>query len=107
MVTPFNAAANAYSTAAKLISQTAQGGAGVSPRGAEGPDFASFLAHGLQQVVETGARSDQLSLDMVQGRANVVDVVTAVSQTEMAIESMVAVRDKVISAYEEIMRMPI
>jgi flagellar hook-basal body complex protein FliE len=37
----------------------------------------------------------------------VVDVVTALSQTELAMQSMVAVRDKVISAYEEIMRMPI
>jgi flagellar hook-basal body complex protein FliE len=44
---------------------------------------------------------------MVDGKANVVDVVTAISQTEIAIESMVTVRDRVISAYEEIMRMPI
>ncbi|WP_374625929.1 flagellar hook-basal body complex protein FliE, partial [Devosia sp.] len=36
-----------------------------------------------------------------------VDVVTALSQTELAMDTMVAVRDRVISAYEEIMRMPI
>ena len=48
-----------------------------------------------------------MSLDLVNGKANVVDVVTAISQTELAMQSMVAVRDKVISAYEEIMRMPI
>jgi flagellar hook-basal body complex protein FliE len=36
-----------------------------------------------------------------------VDVVTAVTETEVAIEAMVSVRDKVIQAYEEIMRMPI
>jgi len=34
-------------------------------------------------------------------------VVTALSQTELAMDTMVAVRDRVISAYEEIMRMPI
>ena len=48
-----------------------------------------------------------MAMDMVNGKANVVDVVTAISQTEIAIESMVTVRDRVISAYEEIMRMPI
>ena len=40
-------------------------------------------------------------------KGNVVDVVTAVAETEVAVETMVAVRDRMISAYEEIMRMPI
>ena len=44
---------------------------------------------------------------MAAGKANIVDVVTAVAETEVAIEALVAVRDKVIQAYEEIMRMPI
>ena len=66
-----------------------------------------MLSQSLQGVVDAGKKSDALSTDMVNGKANVVDVVTAVSQTELAIESMVAVRDRVISAYEEIMRMPI
>ena len=34
-------------------------------------------------------------------------VVTAVAETEVALETMVSIRDRVISAYEEIMRMPI
>ena len=53
------------------------------------------------------SQSDKLAMDMVNGKANVVDVVTAVSNTEIMVEGMVAVRDRVISAYEEIMRMPI
>ena len=44
---------------------------------------------------------------MASGKGNVVDVVTAVAETEVAVETMVAVRDRIISAYEEIMRMPI
>ena len=44
---------------------------------------------------------------MAAGKANVVDVVTAVAETEVAVEALVAVRDRVITAYEEIMRMPI
>jgi flagellar hook-basal body complex protein FliE len=75
--------------------------------GGQGTDFASMLADSVQSVVDTGKASDRQALDMVDGKANVVDVVTAISQTEIAIESMVTVRDRVISAYEEIMRMPI
>ena len=44
---------------------------------------------------------------MAAGKANIVDVVTAVAETEVAIDALVSVRDKVIPAYEEIMRMPI
>jgi flagellar hook-basal body complex protein FliE len=44
---------------------------------------------------------------MAAGKANVVDVVTAVAETEVAVGALVAVRDKVIQSYEEIMRMPI
>lgn len=107
MAIPFNAAATAYSNAAKLISN---GGATPPKAGGEfgqGNDFASLLADNLQSVVDAGKQSDKLALDMVNGKANVVDVVTAVSNTEIMVEGMVAVRDRVISAYEEIMRMPI
>ncbi|HTV38369.1 MAG TPA: flagellar hook-basal body complex protein FliE, partial [Xanthobacteraceae bacterium] len=41
------------------------------------------------------------------GKANMVDVVTAVAESETAIATLVSVRDKVISAYEEILKMPI
>ena len=61
----------------------------------------------MQGVVDTGKTSDKMAMDMVNGKANVVDMVTALSESEMAIESMVTIRDRVISAYEEIMRMPI
>ena len=44
---------------------------------------------------------------MAAGKANIVDVVTAVAETEVAVEALVSVRDKMIQAYEEIMRMPI
>jgi flagellar hook-basal body complex protein FliE len=61
----------------------------------------------VQGVVDAGKASDAMAVDMVNGKANIVDMVTALSETEIAIESMVTVRDRVISAYEEIMRMPI
>jgi flagellar hook-basal body complex protein FliE len=61
----------------------------------------------ISSVAEAGRKSDGQAQAMAAGKANIVDVVTAVSETEVAVEAMVSVRDKVIAAYEEIMRMPI
>ena len=66
-----------------------------------------MLAQSVQDVVAQGNASEQLSMGMLTGKADMVDVVTAMSQAELAMETMVTVRDKVIAAYEEIMRMPI
>jgi flagellar hook-basal body complex protein FliE len=54
-----------------------------------------------------GRKSDAQTRAVANGKANIVDVVTAVSETEVAIDAVVAVRDRVIQAYEDIMKMPI
>ncbi|MHA6690197.1 flagellar hook-basal body complex protein FliE [Devosia sp. A449] len=108
--TPFNAAAAAYGNASRLVTQAAKPQTDLTALaggGSGGNNFADMLAQQVQGVVDTGRASDAMAIDMVNGKANVVDMVTALSETEMAIESMVTVRDRVISAYEEIMRMPI
>lgn len=108
MTTPFNAATAAYSTVAQLVSQAPKPhAAGQLAASGQGQDFAKLLAESVQGVVDAGKASDQMSLDLVNGKADIVDVVTAISQTEIAMETMVTIRDRVISAYEEIMRMPI
>ena len=105
MATTFNAATAAYANAARLMNDVAR----TEPKAApgQGGDFAAVLADAVQGIVEQGRVADSKAMDLVNGQGNVVDVVTAISQTEMAMETMVAVRDRVISAYEEIMRMPI
>ena len=105
MPTPI-AAANAYAALARL---TEQGRALAKPDGgdAAGASFGSLLKNALGAVVDAGRKSDAQAHAMAAGKANVVDVVTAVAETEVAIESLVAVRDRVIASYEEIMKMPI
>ncbi len=107
MSTPISAAATAYGDAARLLQDSAGGGITSGVEGAGKSDFSSMLAESVQGVVDSGNRADQISMDMVNGNGNVVDVVTAIAETELAVETMVTVRDRVISAYEEIMRMPI
>ena len=107
--TTFNAATAAYGNASRLINQAAKPNTDLTALTApsNGGTFADMLAQQVQGVVDAGKTSDAMAIDMVNGKANVVDMVNALSETEIAIESMVTVRDRVISAYEEIMRMPI
>lgn len=97
-------AANAYAAAARTAGF---GGAKPKPTGESGTGFAQMLQSAIGSVVESGKAADQKTQAYAAGKADVVDVVTAVAETEVAIESLVSVRDKVIQAYEEIMRMPI
>ena len=59
------------------------------------------------QRVEAGKKSDAQTVAMASGKANVMDVVTAVAETDVAVSTLVSVRDRVIQSYEDIMKMPI
>jgi flagellar hook-basal body complex protein FliE len=101
-----SAAANAYATLARLADPSAAL-AKTAGEGAGGPSFGAMLKDAIGSVVETGRKSDTQTQAVAAGKSNIVDVVTAVSETEVAIETLVSVRDRMIAAYEEIMRMPI
>jgi len=79
----------------------------VQSTGEAGGDFMQLLGNALDNVGDAGRRADGQAISAASGKANVVDVVTAVAESETALQTMVAVRDRMISAYEEIMRMQI
>jgi flagellar hook-basal body complex protein FliE len=108
MATP-GIAAHAYSQIARIASDQAKSGAGLGAAATGAPEksFGAVLKDAIGSVVEIGKKSDAQMQAVAAGKANVVDVVAAVAETEVAVDAMVAVRDKVIQAYEEIMRMPI
>ena len=97
-------AANAYANIARALNP-----AGAADKSGDSGDqsFASLLKNTLDGVTAAGKKSDSQAMAMASGKANIVDVVTAVAETEVAVETMVSVRDKVIAAYEDIMKMPI
>ena len=65
------------------------------------------LGQAVQGVVDSGKVSDTKAMDMVNGKGDMVDVVTAISSAEASLETVISIRDQVISAYQEIMRMSI
>jgi flagellar hook-basal body complex protein FliE len=100
-------AAKAYASLARLGT-----GAGTDPAKALGKvggdqSFGNMVKDALGQVAQSARGADGQAQAMAAGKANVVDVVTAVAESEVAVDALVAVRDRVIAAYEEIMRMPI
>ena len=98
-------AAKAYASLAKLADPTDV--ASKIPDAGGGENFGNMLKDALGQVTQVARASDTQAQALATGKANVVDVVTAVAESEVAVEALVAVRDRVIAAYEEIMRMPI
>lgn len=110
MATPI-AAASAYANVARLspdagLATPRLPGLGGGAASSE-TSFSSVLKEAIGAVNEMGRKSDAQTRAAANGKANMVDVVTAVSETEVAIDAVVAVRDRVIQAYEDIMKMPI
>jgi flagellar hook-basal body complex protein FliE len=102
------AAASASPRVARSASAPSSASALRPPAQATGDtSFASVLKDAIGSVAEMGRKSDAQTRAAAGGKGNLVDVVTAVSETEVAIDAVVAVRDRVIQAYEDIMKMPI
>jgi flagellar hook-basal body complex protein FliE len=105
MPTPV-AAANAYAALARITG--AGGGLPKVPGDAPaGPSFDALVKEALAGVMEAGRKSDAQAQAAASGKANMVDLVTAVAESETAIATLVSVRDRVIQAYQTILQMPI
>jgi flagellar hook-basal body complex protein FliE len=106
MTIPASAAANAYRAVSRLGEGASRGG--QAPAGAAGgEDFGSLLREAVGSFATQARQTEARTQAFTAGRAELVDVVTAVAETEVTLETLVSVRDRMIQAYEEIMKMPI
>lgn len=98
------AAAKAYASTQKTAGiDPGMGGAAVTGPGG----FGDILKSAMTDAIKASRTAETQMAAQVQGKAELVDVVTAISAAEASLETVMAVRDQVISAYQEIMRMPI
>jgi flagellar hook-basal body complex protein FliE len=103
------AASAAYQAIAK-IGNNAPAKSSVSIDGdqsAAAPNFSQFLSGAMKEAVGTLKGGEQMAAKGAAGQADIVNVVNAVNQAELTLDTVVAVRDKVIAAYQSIMQMPI
>ena len=70
-------------------------------------DFTSMVKNFANDAIQKGESSERLSAAAAAGKANIDQVVIAVAEAETTLNTVVAVRDKVLEAYREILRMPI
>ncbi len=85
-----------------------QDAGGLEAREAARPDdFAAALSEAAEGVVTSLKAGEAETLRAAAGEADITDVVLAVSQAETTLETVVALRDRVIQAYQDIINMPI
>jgi flagellar hook-basal body complex protein FliE len=97
-------ALSAYGAALKR----AQAGPGAATPGeAPAPRFESLLRAEADATRASLRASEAKAVEALSGRASLQEVVEAVTEAELSLQKMTAVRDRVISAYQEIIRMPI
>lgn len=96
-------AVTAYANAAKVSL-----GSGLAARdGAQGGGFADLVRQAADGFVDSLRKGEATSLKGVAGKADIADVAAAVANAEVALKTVVAVRDRVIQAYQDIIKMPI
>ena len=100
MAVNMGAAVNAYANATKIASNAA-------PQAKGGESFGKMLQDAASSLTDTLNKSEQASLQAVTGNADLASVTQAVTDAQVALQTVVAVRDRVIAAYQDIIKMPI
>ncbi len=107
------AALRAYAAVAQQAGGIAQpkpgedAAAAAAAGAAQGPNFGTMVQDAVGSVEASVRNAETLTSQAATGQAEMIDVVTAVAAAEVQLETVIAVRDQVIRAYQEIMRMPI
>ena len=94
-----NVAANAYSNTSGIARAK-------SPARDDGNSFADFMARNITDSIDTMKTGESMAAKAVTEEADLTDVVQAVTAAELTLQTVVSVRDRLVSAYQEIMRMP-
>jgi len=97
----FSDAVSAYQNAARAAT-----GQATQPQSQGGNSFGDMLRSAAGNVIDTISQGEQASLQAVTGTGDLTKVTAAVNNAEIAVQTVVAIRDRVIAAYQDIMRMP-
>lgn len=96
----------------RSINSAASGYAAARPATKVDPDYApnspaEQLKTSFEQFTNTLENSEKVSVQAMTGNGDPHALVQALAQTELAVETAVTVRNKVVEAYQEILRMPV
>ncbi|HVY12910.1 MAG TPA: flagellar hook-basal body complex protein FliE [Alphaproteobacteria bacterium] len=77
---------------------------GEGPQGVSSGTFSDILGGVMDHTMDSLKNAEKVSMAAVNGKAGINEIVSAVSSAEVALQTVVAIRDKFVSAYEELMR---
>jgi flagellar hook-basal body complex protein FliE len=98
-----NAAATAYTRVADSAAKP-----GMDARvGEPGKSFSDLVSDVAQTAAKAGHEAEKATATAMTGKADLNEVVMAVTNADVALQTVVAIRDRVIQAYQDILRMPI
>jgi flagellar hook-basal body complex protein FliE len=104
-------AANAYSNMQKVATDSTEtgdagdtGSAGGTGSGG-GASFGDMIKKAASDSIDTMKAGEKASASAITGKADLTDVVQAVTNSELTLQTVVAVRDRMLSAYQSIMQM--
>ncbi len=106
MTTPINGyagAAAAYRRAAAAVDAPPAPEGKAEDRGG----FADMVKSAVNGAMDVSQRGETAAMAAITGNAGLTEVVTAVAEAELTLQTVVAIRDKVVAAYQEISRMPV
>lgn len=108
-MTTISSAAAAYRDASRIAERILQETTIPSNKAepAATASFSGLVGESLRKAAASGYNSEAVATRALAGKADITDVVTAVSNAELSLNTVVAVRDRVISAYQDIIKMPI
>ena len=92
---------NAYSNAAKIKID------GGSDAGSSKPDFIGMVGDAVDGAIKTTREAETMSMKALTGEVSVDELAVAVANAELTLRTVTAVRDKIIGAYQDIIKMPI
>ena len=93
--------------AAYRANMSAPSAAAAATGGGETASFGEALSRAVQNAVSTSREAEAAPARGLMGEGSVTDLVVAVGRAELTLQTAVAVRDRVVAAYQEVMRMPI
>jgi flagellar hook-basal body complex protein FliE len=91
------------SAAAQAYTRNAPAGTAAGAPGG----FGDVMSQAFDQAVQTGHNADDQAMKAISGGGNLTEVVTALSHAEMTLQTATVIRDRVVQAYQDIMKMPI
>lgn len=93
----------------RAASAGAQGKSPAAAQGADGVDFGQALKTAIDQVSVAQQQAQQMTQDFASGKedVNLQDVMINLQKASLSFQQMVQVRNKLVTAYQDVMNMPV